>query len=109
MLPFGVMMALIVFLGVRREVGHRWPVIVGAIWAVALLFVVIVIVGLSLHWGEDLTVPHPYEDGKPEFCEGYQPRDGYDPVVSIGPSKPNAVIAQPESVWSDLGFMTAGL
>ena len=65
---------------------------VGAGWA-ALLLIIFLIVGFGFHWfpsTPDDTCP----DGQPCFCEGYQTSD---------------VILQPESVWSDLAFMAAGL
>jgi len=109
---FGLMVAILI-LAIRRGGRSKWPVIIGFSWAVALLLVVF-IAGFGFHWGQSLTdraMPHPNnpDTHKPEFCEGYQPQTGYDPVVSIGPSLLNDPIAQPHSVLADLGFMTAGL
>ena len=86
---FGLLMIAIVIMAIRQR---RWQVYVGAGWAAALLILVL-IPGFGFKWFPD-TPDASCPDGQPCFCEGYQTGD---------------VIAQPESVWSDLAFMAAGL
>ena len=86
---FAILIGIIIFFAVRE--GRTW-VYWGAGWA-GLLLIIFLVLGFGFKWFPD-TPDDTCPDGVPCFCEAYQTGD---------------VIKQPESVWSDLSFIAAGL